>query len=159
AILMLLLGDEKTKKLGIWAIITMVIIQIVVSIIKVTVGEPRPFETLANVRVLDPIGGYSFPSGHSTLSFALGILLGANYKIKAKLFKDKNGNPREFSAIYPLLIFAAIVAFSRPYVGVHYPFDVISGSLIGVIIGIIMLKLYRRTNKIKTNNNNSSKAN
>lgn len=67
AILMLLLEDEKTKKLGIWAIITMVIIQIVVSIIKVTVGEPHPFETSHQVHVLDPIGKYSFPSGHSTL--------------------------------------------------------------------------------------------
>lgn len=148
-LIMLVFGNKKTKHLATWAILTMFIVEIIVFIIKTLVGEPRPFETLPNVNLLQLINGYSFPSGHATVSFALGIVIGASYNIKISLIKDNNGKPRQFSAIYLFIIFAVIVAFSRVYVGVHYPLDILVGSLLGTLIGLIMLKLYRKNIKIE----------
>ena len=43
-------------------------------------------------------------------------------------------------AAYPFAI-AALVAYSRVYVGVHYPFDVIAGAIVGIILGNVSIKL------------------
>jgi membrane-associated phospholipid phosphatase len=39
--------------------------------------------------------------------------------------------------LVPLLVLAAAVGFSRVYIGVHYPYDVASGALIGILIGLV----------------------
>ncbi|MGL6298300.1 MAG: phosphatase PAP2 family protein [Methanobacteriaceae archaeon] len=148
--IMLIFGNKKTKHLATWAILTMFIVELIVFILKIIFGEPRPFNALPYVRVLSPTDGFSFPSGHSTVSFALSVLIGASYKVKTKLIKDKKGNPRQISSIYIFMIFAILVAFSRIYVGVHYPLDVLVGSTIGIIIGLIMLNIYRKDFKIKS---------
>ena len=44
----------------------------------------------------------------------------------------------------PALIVAVLIAFSRLYVGVHYPFDVIAGVLTGTIYAIITVTIYRK---------------
>jgi membrane-associated phospholipid phosphatase len=40
-------------------------------------------------------------------------------------------------ALIPLLVLAAAVGFSRVYIGVHFPYDVASGALIGILIGLV----------------------
>lgn len=89
------------------------------TIVKETVRRPRPFQTLLGVRI--PAGeehGFSFPSGHSSLSWALSTGLAIAYP--------------EWYVIAPAAIYAATVSISRPYVGVHYPVDVFVGALVGV---------------------------
>lgn len=62
----------------------------------------------------------SFPSGHSTVAFACATVLALSV-------------PR---LRWPLFALAALIAFSRVYVGVHYPFDVLAGAALGVVIGL-----------------------
>jgi undecaprenyl-diphosphatase len=96
-------------------------------IIKESVGRLRPCATLADVRLLVPCGaGKSFPSSHAVNNFAAAVVAGHFYP-RARIF---------------LLIYAALVAFSRVYVGVHYPGDVLGGAAIGSIIGLLVLLLW-----------------
>lgn len=66
---------------------------------------------------------YSFPSGHSTSAFA--IFIGISFLVKPWYYK------------LVLLLLAVIAGFSRIYLAVHFPVDVIAGSLIGVLFSFI----------------------
>ncbi|MGC9341470.1 MAG: phosphatase PAP2 family protein, partial [Bacteroidales bacterium] len=66
---------------------------------------------------------YSFPSGHSATAFAL--FIGISFLVKSWFLK------------LILLLIAIIVGFSRVYIAVHFPVDVIAGSLIGVLISFV----------------------
>ena len=75
---------------------------------------------------------HSFPSGHATVSFACATVLALAV-------------PR---LRWPLFALAALIAFSRVYVGVHYPLDVIAGAVLGVAVGLVVRsagRLLRRT--------------
>lgn len=97
--------------------------------IKSAVGERRPPGRYAESHPLVhvPSGG-SFPSGHTTTSFACATVLGAFV-------------PRAAPAFYLL---ALAIGFSRIYVGVHWPFDVLGGIVLGVAIGVAVTALRRR---------------
>ena len=76
------------------------------------VADPEP-ETLVDLPAT-----FSFPSGHAAVSFACATVLALAV-------------PR---LRWPLYGLAALIAFSRVYVGVHFPFDVLAGAAIGVAI-------------------------
>jgi len=73
----------------------------------------------------------SFPSGHAATSFAAATMLSLSF-------------PRFAPFLYVL---AAAIAFSRVYVGVHYPLDVIGGAALGVLIAtalrVLMIRIGR----------------
>ena len=79
---------------------------------------------------------YSFPSGHAAASFAAAVAIGKKYSfiIKGKSYK----------LIYPLLAFAAVIGFSRVYIGVHYPLDVIFGAVIGTIFALAVVRFEKK---------------
>jgi undecaprenyl-diphosphatase len=79
--------------------------------------EPRPL-------VPTPHTG-SFPSGHSATAFACATVIAW-------------ASPR---LAVPAFVLAALVAWSRVYVGVHWPLDVLGGSALGVLVSIALLKL------------------
>jgi undecaprenyl-diphosphatase len=62
----------------------------------------------------------SFPSGHAATSFAGATILALAF-------------PR---LAVPLYVLAAAVAFSRVYVGVHYPLDIVAGAALGVVVAL-----------------------
>jgi undecaprenyl-diphosphatase len=104
---------------------TVVIGTIIVAPLKLAILRPRPYSTLPAVVPLDTESGSSFPSGHSERIFALAAVFPTRKSWKVLI----------------LYLLAVIVAFSRIYVGVHYPFDVAVGILIGFIVGKITLRL------------------
>ena len=97
-------------------------------VIKPWAGRIRPsHEFYEYINLLVSKGGkYSFPSNHAANSFVFATVL--------SYFYDRN---RTF-----LYILASTIAFSRVYVGVHYPLDIIIGSIIGYIISWIFLSIW-----------------
>ncbi|MFA5256122.1 MAG: phosphatase PAP2 family protein [Candidatus Omnitrophota bacterium] len=96
-----------------------------VSALKAFIARPRPFLALTDVYLLAKEKSMSFPSSHATSSFMAATILTAYFKKYAVIFYS----------------FAAAVAFSRVYIGVHYPSDVLAGALLGIAIGWILLRV------------------
>ena len=97
-------------------------------IIKPWIGRLRPsHEFIEFINLLVPKGGkWSFPSNHAANSFAFATVL--------SYFFDHKKNV--------LFTTASIIAFSRVYVGVHYPLDIIFGAIIGYILSWIVLSIW-----------------
>lgn len=96
-------------------------------VIKPLVGRLRPCHVLSDVRLLVPCGsGLSFPSSHAVNNFAAATLFAYYYK----------------RWWWTFFTFASTVAYSRVYVGVHYPFDVAGGAVIGALCAIIVIALW-----------------
>lgn len=107
--------------------------QISVHLFKERFKRYRPCHNLAlqdKVQLIDSNcgGQYGFVSSHAANTFALTTFL-------ILFFRNKYF----FFAMY---IWAAFVSYSRVYSGVHYPFDVLGGMFLGVLIGIIGYKTY-----------------
>ena len=102
------------------------------TIIKEIVKLPRPigYEGIKSRRV-ETAGGYSFPSGHTQKASALFATLMIEFRKKW------------LSLMGLLAIF--LVGFSRMYLGVHWPIDVIGGWIIGVIWTKIAIKMFDRS--------------
>ena len=84
-------------------------------------------------------GGYSFPSGHTMISFLFyGMIIYLLYKHKVKYYKV---------FITLLAILMIIVMISRIYLGVHYFSDIVGGACVGIIILSILISLYKKYNK------------
>ncbi|MDP4090634.1 MAG: phosphatase PAP2 family protein [Bacillota bacterium] len=98
-------------------------------IIKHLVRRDRPFVKLEQSTLLinRPLT-YSFPSGHSASSFAA-----------AGVFVAMDGRMGIFA-----VILAGLIAFSRLYLRVHYPFDVITGVLLGISCSIIVISMHNQ---------------
>ena len=152
---LILIFIPKTRRLGMITGISIALEFLMNNIIlKNLVARTRPYEVIEELEIL--IGrqpDYSFPSGHSGVSFAFAgaLLFALIFGIPG--FTDN----RKYKTVTILvLIYATIVAFSRVYVGVHYPTDVIVGALLGIISGVasyfIVKKLYesRKTNKAES---------
>lgn len=125
---------KKGKKVAIVGLIVLFVCNTTVYLLKFLIAEPRPFVTLPNVDLLvsekEP---YSFPSGHTASSFAAATVIGLKYKFNLK--------GKSYRLIYPLLTFAGVIGFSRIYVGVHYPLDVVFGAIIGILTAFLILKI------------------
>lgn len=95
-------------------------------LVKKTFTEPRPYEVDSRIIQLSVGGGYSLPSGHTTEAFASTMavtLLTRAWKISAAMF-----------------CWASLVAISRIYLGVHYPFDIFVGMFIGSSVAFLFYR-------------------
>ncbi|MBM4241092.1 MAG: phosphatase PAP2 family protein [Euryarchaeota archaeon] len=123
-IILFIFGGEKGKNVAFLCLTALIISFFISEILKLTFARPRPPGVLEGINILVNMGGYSFPSGHSVTSFTGCTVIGKKY-----------------GYLYPLLIAACIVGFSRIYIGVHYPFDVVMGAIVGILCALAVLRL------------------
>lgn len=124
--IIIILWVKKEKKISRRLFLAFIIDTISLLVLKWFFLRPRPFERFAGIEVLGFTEiGSSFPSGHSQRIFSGMFILSSFYK-KLRI---------------PLMTFSVLVAFSRIYIGIHYPIDVLIGSLNGIIIGMISLAI------------------
>ena len=130
----ILLCFKKTRPLGIMAGMALACSVIINNaILKNLVARPRPYlpENVGGQGLkllIEEQHDWSFPSGHSGASFAAAVV----YLVKG---------PKKLGI--PSIILAALIAFSRLYVGVHYPTDVICGIITGTFCAIISVMIFK----------------
>lgn len=96
-------------------------------VLKTRTARPRPCDVLQSVRpATAPLDRFSFPSGHTLHAVGFTCTTSA-------YFPD---------LLLPLSLFTALVALSRPALGLHYPSDVLAGGLLGGGIALLSLSLY-----------------
>lgn len=100
-------------------------------LIKPLIHRVRPEYVLSFSYLIDQTSTFSFPSTHATVAFASSWIL-------------SHRHPRWKVLVYLL---AFLIAFSRIYLGKHYPSDVVFGAMMGICIGIISEKLFRLLTK------------
>lgn len=123
-----LLFVKKDKKAGVHLFGAIVLMFVSVNLlIKPFVARIRPFDVYPIQLLIDAPNDYSFPSGHTAVSFASAYVLAKHYpKLKV-----------------PVYILASLIAFSRLVLFVHYPTDVLGGIIIGTLCGFIAKELFK----------------
>lgn len=129
----LLMLNQKYRKIGFMTLVALLLSALLGDeILKNIVQRIRPSANIpaANLLISKPLT-YSFPSGHAAASFAASGVL-------AKYFK-KYG--------FVFFILASLIAFSRLYLYVHYPTDVLAGVILGLTCSKITIYIFNKTNK------------
>jgi len=125
SLVLLATGRPATRKAALLMLVAVLTSYLTGECFKHLFQRPRPFETIPDVDLLvRPIHTYSFPSEHAANAFAAGLVLMRKLPGLAWFF----------------ILLAITMAFSRVYVGVHYPFDVLAGSLLGLACAALVLK-------------------
>ncbi|MCU1367843.1 MAG: Undecaprenyl-diphosphatase [Ilumatobacteraceae bacterium] len=111
--------DVTVVAASVWAAIAAMVALGIGQVIGSAVDRARPYDTMANVHLLvDKTTDFSFPSDHATVAGAVAIgLLFANRKLGIAAS-----------------ILAVLMAFTRVYVGAHYPGDVLAGLALGGLV-------------------------
>lgn len=131
AFVLYLKNRKKVKKQLVALLVAEILYIFLVEIfLKNIIVRPRPQFTITDaVLPYDFSHSFSFPSGHAVISFAAAFILGREHK-RLKWF-------------YYLLAF--LIAFSRIYLGKHYPTDVLVGAVIGLFIGFISIRIVKNS--------------
>lgn len=106
-------------------------------LIKGWTQRPRPcftpeFEGIMRGVGCERRGRFGFTSAHASNHFGIALFLGLVFRTKIKWM------------IWLLLIWAAMISYSRIYLGVHFPLDVFCGGLIGLTLGSLFYLIYRK---------------
>lgn len=122
-----------SRATALWLLAGVLVTSGLVSLLKAVFGRVRPCDALGwctPVAVLSP-GGHSFPSGHAAGSFAFSTFVALRVpKLRA-----------------PALVCAALIAWSRCMLGVHYPSDVLAGAAFGAVLGAVFAAAARAMEK------------
>ncbi len=128
AVVLLML--TKTRKIGLSMGIAFICGGVIGNLIlKNVFARIRPYDIKPVEMLVERLSDYSFPSGHTLIAFETAVVL-------LMLLKG-----RKKPIAIGITILAAIIAFSRLYLYVHYPTDVLAGIILGTVFGIVGAKL------------------
>lgn len=127
-------GSKKALLIALFTALSAATALVFVNVIKNYIQRLRPVNDSSinsNIRILMEANDFSFVSGHSTVSFTIAFLsywvLKEKYKYAIVIF------------MFPLLF-----AYSRIYLAVHFPFDILGGLVLGFIIAKIFYKIIQK---------------
>lgn len=134
---MVLLFWKKTRKVGMLSITAMVLGFVITNLLlKNLIARPRPYQQMIDlVLLIEKPVDFSFPSGHTCASFASAFIL---YQMLPKRYGRA------------AIILAGLIAFSRLYLGAHYPTDVLAGFLIAWGVSRFVLYVLERSQKVQS---------
>ncbi len=135
-----MISMKKYRNYG-FAVITALAIGYLIGniILKNIFARIRPYNMIEGIELLiAPLSDFSFPSGHTLSSFAAAMIIFAANKRWG----------------IPAFILASLIAFSRMYLFVHYPTDIIAGILIGLFSAYITLLIFKKFGWIKNTQKN-----
>ena len=129
-----LLIPKKTRRVGITALLSITIGFLITNVLlKNIVARPRPFDAYTEIiPLITRPTDFSFPSGHTCASFACALVF-------FRMLPKKYG--------IPAVVLAGMVAFSRLYLGVHYPGDVLGGFLVAAFASTLAYHLMQAYHK------------
>ncbi|MBI5328378.1 MAG: phosphatase PAP2 family protein [Deltaproteobacteria bacterium] len=128
-LMVFIVGKRRDRKALVIVIFVVLASDFTTDILKDFIQRGRPCNALSDIRIL--VGctkSFSFPSGHATNAFAVAVYLSYNY--------------RKYSPL--LFLMAVLIAYSRIYVGVHYPLDIAGGVLVGAAGALLAIKADKR---------------
>ena len=124
AVALILIIIKKTRKTGVMMGTALLLGLIIGNVIlKNAIARTRPYDVNTAMQaelLVKALSDFSFPSGHTTAAFELATVW---------MMRD-----RRFGI--PALVFAFVMAFTRLYLYVHYPTDVIGGMAVGILCGV-----------------------
>ncbi len=128
--------DSMTKKKAIFIGETFAASAFISLALKSITKRDRPYITYPEIDNMEQESSYSFPSAHTSSAFATATSLSMAYP--------------KWYVIAPSFIWAGAVGYSRMYLGVHYPTDVLAGALVGSGSAFLCYKLNKWINKKRT---------
>lgn len=137
AIAVFMLFIKKTRKCGALMLVSMILGLIIGNgFLKNIIARERPcwIDTSIPLLIPNPLD-YSFPSGHTLASFEAAVMIFLHNK--------------KWGAIS--LILALVIAFSRMYLFVHFPTDILGGMVLGTVISLAVYYSYEKVRNIKRN--------
>ena len=125
---LVLIALPRTRRFGLTAACALIFSALINNVVlKPLVGRVRPYELIESLKILirKPVDS-SFPSGHT----------GAGIAVSWAIFRS---SPKKYGI--PLVILAVLISFSRLYVGVHFPTDVLAGIVTGLLSGELAFRI------------------
>ena len=120
---LMIFGGKKEREVGILCVLAIILTDMFVAkFIKLYIHRTRPCFDIPDVYELVGTGGFSFPSNHAANNFSVTTVI--------FLYNRRIG--------YMFYGLGILIGFSRVYVGVHYPLDVLAGFLVGIYDGIVV---------------------
>lgn len=129
---------KKTRKIGIVVLVSILFDVLLTNVaLKNIIARTRPYDASSAIIPLIPKPhDYSFPSGHTAISFASAFVY---YRMAPKKYG------------IAALALASLIGLSRLYLGVHYPSDVIGGFFVGLFCSIVAYHLLKQRLNLKEN--------
>lgn len=135
ALCVVLLLFRSTRRGGVELALSLAVTAILCNLVlKPIIARERPFLTMEELELIVPaLTSYSFPSGHASSSMAAAMSLTLAYGRRGAW----------------AFLLAGLIAFSRMYVGIHYPSDVLAGALLGCAVAWAVHGVWRRWERRK----------